>query len=101
MDGKALADIRKSHGYSRRELAIKIYVSESEIQSWEDGCGITEPSSGEIECLAETFDMSEEELCNVLSIDISDGYWEDKPIKFIDYVDSGIRLIKHIKRKRK
>ena len=101
MDGKQLKDMREKHGYSRKDLAKIIYVTEHEVQSWEEGWGITEPSSGEIEGLAEAFNVSEEELCDMLSIDISDGYWEDKPIRFIDYIDSGIRLMKHIKSKRK
>ena len=40
----------------------------------------------------ELFDMTEEELCTLLNIE---DYDESEP-RFIDYVDAGLRAIKHI-----
>lgn len=96
MDGEKLKILRETKGYTRAELANKVFVSKAEVQSWEEGWYIKEPSSGEIECLAEAFNLSEDNLCSLLNIDIENGYSEDEPIRFIDFVDSGIRLVKHI-----
>ena len=71
MNGEKLKNIREKTGYSRKELAERILVTEYVVQSWEEGWYITQPSSGEIEGLAEMFNLSEEELCNVLSVENS------------------------------
>ena len=92
MDGKKLKAIREKLGYSRKDIAHEALVTEYEVQSWEEGWYIKQPSSGEIESMAELFDMTEEELCTLLNIE---DYDESEP-RFIDYVDAGLRAIKHI-----
>lgn len=93
MDGKKLKAIREKLGYSRKDIAQVALVTEYEVQSWEEGWYIMQPSSGEIESMAELFDITEEELCTLLNIE---DYDKSEP-KFIDYIDVGLRAIKHMK----
>lgn len=55
MDGKKLQYLREKNHISRQELANKLYVTPYIIQSWEEGWAIINPSSGEIEELANAF----------------------------------------------
>lgn len=101
MNGERLKQLREKNGYSRQELAQKVLVSKHEIQAWEEGWYISEPSSGEIEGLAEAFALSEDEVCSVLNISTEDGYSEDKDARFIDYVDAGLRAVQYVKDRNK
>ena len=96
MDGKKLQEIREKLGFSRKEVAKEALVTEYEVQSWEEGWYIKQPSSGEIESMAELFDMTEEDLGILLDID---DYDENEP-RFVDYIDAGMRAINHIRKKK-
>lgn len=94
MNSVALRNLRERYGYSRKALADKLYVTESIIQSWEEGWAIINPSSGEIEEMAGAFGMSEDDLRSYISADID----EDEGVRFIDFIDAGIRAIKFCKK---
>lgn len=96
MDGKKLKDIREKFGFSRKDIANAALVTEYEVQSWEEGWYIKQPSSGEIESMAEIFGMAEEELCVLLDI----GDYDESEPSFIDYVDAGLRALNHIRKKK-
>lgn len=98
MDGDRLKELREKFGYSREELAEKVCVTKYIIQSWEEGWAFMNPSSGEIEELADAFHMTEEELRDVLAQDEDDDYSDDQKLSFIDYVDAGVRMLEHIKK---
>lgn len=97
MNGKTFKELREKHGYSRKEIANRLYVGESMVQSWEEGWSLINPSSGEIEELAEIFSMEEDQLRMLLEQDEDDDDDYDTPLTFIDVVDSGVRWIGHIK----
>lgn len=99
MNGEKLKEIRESNNISRKELAKKIYVTEAIIQSWEQGWYIEGPSSGEVEEMAEIFNMSEEVLRNVTNMPEEDDS-DNNTTSFIDYIDAGVRAIKYIKDKK-
>ena len=98
MNGKMLQEIRESKNISRKRLAEKIYVSESIVQSWEQGWYIELPSSGEIEGMAEFFDIDEQELRKKL--ELSEEDLDEKPVRFIDFVDAGVRVANYVKNKK-
>lgn len=91
MNGNALKTLREEHGYSRSELAEILYVTASMIQSWEEGWAIINPSKGEIREMAEAFNMSVDELREVLDADPDDDYGEDTKVTLLDYIDAGVR----------
>ena len=62
MNGQRLRALRQEVGLSQEKLAERIYVTKYIIQSWEEGWHIINPSSGEIEEMAEIFGISEEQL---------------------------------------
>ena len=96
MNGKALRSLREKHGYTRRELADIICVGESVVKSWEEGWELVNPSSGEIEEMANAFDMEEEALREILEQDNEDDYEKQKS-SFVDYVDFAIRAFRRYK----
>ena len=101
MNGRKLKELRDKHGYSREKFAQLLYVTPSIIESWEEGWAIINPSSGEIDEMAQLFSMTEEMLRTVLNLDEEDDY--DCPTnqtKFIDYVDSVINCISRKKGKK-
>lgn len=99
MNGKKLKEIREIKKISRKQLAQKIYVTESIVRSWEEGWYIETPSSGEIEEMAELFNTSEEILRDI--IDLPEEYdSENNTTSFVDYIDAGVRAIKHIKKQK-
>ena len=55
MNGETFKELREKHGYSRKEIENRLYAGESMVQSWEEGWSLINPSSGEIEELAEIF----------------------------------------------
>ena len=62
LNGARLRQLRVAAHLSQEELGDRILCTESIIRSWEEGWGIIRPSSGEIEMMAEIFQMSEEQL---------------------------------------
>ena len=62
INGEVLKNIRENSNITREELANLIYVTPYIIQSWEEGWGIMNPSSGEISGMAEIFNMTEDDL---------------------------------------
>lgn len=52
--GERLKELRKVHGLSQMELAVKIGISQSAIAKWE--LGKTEPTASAIITVAEFFD---------------------------------------------
>ncbi len=96
MNGKRLKEIRENNNISREELAQKICSTEFFIRSWEENWYIEKPSSGEIEEMANAFNMTEDLLRS--QIDMPEDEDSDKnEIKFIDYIDAGIRAVKYIR----
>lgn len=93
MDGEKLKEIREKLGYSREEVADAALVTEYEVQSWEEGWFIKQPSSGEVELMAELFNMDEDELYTLLDIEDDD----ESGVRFSDFIDAGLRAIKHIR----
>lgn len=72
--GDRLKELREKHGYSRKELAEKLYVTEAFIQGWEEGWDIINPSSGEIAEMADAFGIDEEKLRFYLEQDEDEDY---------------------------
>ncbi len=99
MNGEKLKGIRESNKISRKQLAQKIYATESIVRSWEEGWYIETPSSGEIEEMAELFNMSEETLRNIIDLPKEDDS-ENNTTSFVDYIDAGVRAVKHIKKQK-
>ena len=99
MNGEKLKEIRESTNISRKQLAQQIYVTESIIQSWEEGWYIECPSSGEIEGMAEVFNMSEEVFRNIINM-LEEYDSDNNTTSFIDYVDAGVRAVRHIKNRK-
>ncbi len=97
MNGNALKELREKNGYSRSQLAEKLYVTASMIQSWEEGWAIINPSNGEIDEMADAFGMSEDELREVLDADPDDDYGENTKVSWLDYLDAGVRAINFCK----
>ena len=98
MRGDKIKELREKHGYSRKELADRLYVTAAEVQSWEEGWFITCPSSGEIEEMANAFEMDEDRLREIIDQDESDDSDENTNLRIIDYVDAGIRARRFIKK---
>ena len=84
MRGERLFELRTKFGYTREELAESLYVTPSIIQSWEQGWAIINPSSGEIDEMAEVFEMTEEELREYLEQDEEDDYDNENSKKMLD-----------------
>ena len=82
MNGERLKEIRESNNISRKQLAQKIYVTESIVQSWEEGWYIESPSSGEVEEMAEVFNMSEEILRNIIDLPEEENTQINKTVDF-------------------
>lgn len=74
INGKRLKELREQNGYSQEELADKIYCTKYIIQGWEEGWGIINPSSGEIDEMAMLFGLSEEELREQIDADEEKDY---------------------------
>ena len=98
MNGKVLQEIRERKNISRRRLAEEICVTESIVQSWEQGWFIELPSSGEVEGMAEFFDIDEQELRKKLELPEED--LDEKTVRFIDIVDAGVRAANYVKNKK-
>lgn len=96
MNGCKLQIIRENRGIGRKELADSAHVSESYIQSWEQGWYIQTPSSGEIKSMAEYLGLTEDDLMAMLEIDEED-LSDNKSICFSDFLDASVRTYKHIK----
>lgn len=62
INGKRLQELRESNNYSRKEVAEEILTTEAIISGWEEGFAMMNPSSGEIETMAEMFHMTEEQF---------------------------------------
>lgn len=101
MNGKALKDLRKKHGYTREELAQKIYVTASDIKNWEEGLELMPPSSGEVKGIAEAFGIDEDLLRERIEQDFEDDYDEVNGLRFVDFLDFGIKSFKYYRRKLK
>lgn len=69
INGRRLKELREKNGLTREELAQKILVTKHIIQSWEEGWGIINPSSGEISEMADLFGLSEAELREAIDAD--------------------------------
>lgn len=74
MNGKRLQELREINGYTRDEVAERVLVTEMIVQGWEQGWGSINPSSGEIEEMAEMFNMTEEELRFEIEQEEEDDY---------------------------
>ena len=72
MNGETLKKLREELGYSKKTLAGMIYVTEYIIQSWEEDWALTDPSSSEIEGLAEAFNMPTDSIREMLDHNIDD-----------------------------
>lgn len=101
MRGDILKELRQNNKLSVDELAEKICVSSSLLQSWEQGWYLILPSSGEISEMADIFDIDEDTLREILDIDENGDYDPNKKISFIDYVDSAVRTLQFIKKHNK
>ena len=99
MNGERLKEIRESNNISRKELALKLYVTELIVQSLEEGWYIESPSSGEVEELAEIFNISEEVLRKIIDLPEEDDS-DNNTTSFVDYIDAGVRAVKHIKKQK-
>ena len=97
MNGNRLQELRERFGYSRNQLAEKLLVTSSMIQSWEEGWALINPSKGEIDTMAELFQMAEDELREYLDADEDEDWSADKKLLFVDVLDASIRLHQHIK----
>ena len=93
MNSSILKTLREKSGFSRKVLAKKLYVTESVVQSWEEGWYIAEPSYGELEEMAEVFNLTEYELIKLLELENNNN-----DISFIDFVDAGFRTLKNTKK---
>jgi len=62
LNGARLRQLRVAAQLSQAELGDRILCTESIVRGWEEGWGILRPSSGEIEMMAEIFQISEEQL---------------------------------------
>ena len=98
MDGSKLKELRQKNGYTREKLAKKLYVTEYILQGWEEGWSLISLSNGEMEELANAFQMTEEELRRVLSQEKDDDYSDDTKINFFDVIDSGIKWLELIRK---
>ena len=97
MNGNRLQELRERFGYSRNQLAEELLVTSSMIQSWEEGWALINPSKGEIDTMAELFQMAEDELREYLDADEDEDWSADKKLLFVDVLDASIRLHQHIK----
>ena len=95
MNGSRLQELREQFGYSRKQLAEELLVTSELIQSWEEGWALTNPSNGEIDEMAELFQMTEDELREYLEADEDEDWSADKKLSFIDILDASIRLHRH------
>ena len=75
-----------------------MYVTEYILQGWEEGWSLISLSNGEMEELANAFQMTEEELRRVLSQEKDDDYSDDTKINFFDVIDSGIKWLELIRK---
>ena len=99
MNGEKLKEIRERNNISREQLAQEIYVTESIIRSWEEGWYIETPSSGEIEEMAEIFNMSEEMLRDTIDLPEEDDS-DNNTTRFVDYIDACVRAVEYIKKQK-
>lgn len=60
MYGKIIRQYRRARGYTQKELAEMMHVSEKTISSWE--VDRTEPNMGDIELLADCLDVQKSVL---------------------------------------
>ena len=67
--GKSLKDIRKHKGFSQKDLARKIDISQASLSQIESG--ITKPSSSTLQKLSAELEVPEA-LIYIMSTDISD-----------------------------
>ena len=67
INGPQLKELREQVGLSQKDLADKIPVTKYIIQGWEEGWAIINPSSGEIDEMAEIFHIPETELRKVIN----------------------------------
>ena len=58
--GKFIADERKKKGYTQRQLAEQLGISDKTISKWENGTA--DPSTSNLIAAAKLFDLSAEEL---------------------------------------
>lgn len=96
MRGDILKDIHEKCGMDREELANAVCVTESIIQSWEQGWYIQPPSSGEIEAMAECFRISEADLLEMLEIN-EESLSDSAMPRFIDFVDAAVKCLDYTK----
>lgn len=74
IDGYRLKELREMNGYSRSEVARETLTTETIIQGWEEGFAVMNPSSGEIETMAEMFGLSEEQFREEINASIENDY---------------------------
>lgn len=74
INGERLRELRELNGYSRSEIAKETLTTEYIIQGWEEGFAIMNPSSGEIEVMAEMFNLSEEQLREEIDAPMENDY---------------------------
>lgn len=74
INGERLRELREINGYSRTEVAKETLTTEYIIQGWEEGFATMNPSSGEIETMAEMFYLSEGQLREEINAPIENDY---------------------------
>lgn len=78
--GKFIAKKRKEAGLTQRELADRLYLTESAISKWERGLSF--PDISLITPLCEALDISEHELITA-SEDTANAPWKSRPRAFV------------------
>ena len=69
INGARLKQIREANGYTQEDIATETGATVYDVQGWEEGWALSNPSSGEISTLAELFGMTEENLREEIDAD--------------------------------
>lgn len=67
--------LRKEHGYSQQQIALKLHVTQGAVSQWENG--ITVPAADQLVALADAFGITVDDLLEREQIpETKDDAWE-------------------------
>ena len=75
MLNEKIKNLRKQHGYSQQQIAVKLHVTQGAVSQWENG--LTVPAADQLSSLADIFRITVDELLERESTpDKKDDAWE-------------------------
>lgn len=66
--------LRKEHGYSQQQIAIKLHVTQGAVSQWENG--VTVPAADQLVSLADAFGITVDQLLERKAPEKKDDAWE-------------------------